>query len=58
MFRYIDRDISPSKYKPPNPITQKNPPLNSLSKYEPPGHLYLKNCPQIQSSQSKTKQNR
>ena len=42
-------------YKPPEPVTQKNPPLNRQSKYKPPGGLYLENDPQIQS---KTKQKR
>ena len=47
--------ISPSKYKPPKLIAQKNPPLNHPSKYKPPVGLYLEKCPQIQS---KTKQKR
>ena len=50
--------MSPSKYKPPKPVTQKaaqKPPLNRPSKYKLPGGLYLENCPQIQS---KTKQER
>ena len=46
--------MSPSKYKPPKPVTQKTPLLNRPSKYKPPGGSYLENCPQIQS---KTKQN-
>ena len=29
--------ISPSKYKPPKLVTQKNPPINHHSKYKPPG---------------------
>ena len=53
-YRKIPK-IGPSKYTPPKPVTQKNPPLNRLSKYKPPGGLYLENCPQIQS---KTKQKR
>ena len=28
--------ISPFKYKPPKPVTQKKPPLNRTSKYKPP----------------------
>ena len=35
-YRKIPK-ISPSKYKPPKPVTQKNPPLNRPSKYKPPG---------------------
>ena len=55
-YRKIPK-ISPSKYKPPKPVTQKTPPLNCPSKYKPPpgGGLYLENCPQIQS---KTKRKR
>ena len=45
--------ISPSKYKPPKPVTQKNPQLNRPSKNKSLQGLYLKNCLQIQS---KTKQ--
>ena len=40
-------------YKPPKPVTQKNPLLNRPSKYKPSGGLYLENCPQIQRKQSK-----
>ena len=29
--------ISPSKYRPPKPVTQKTLPLNRPSKYKPPG---------------------
>jgi len=36
-------------YKPPKPVTQKNPPLNRPSKYKPPGGLFLENYSQIQS---------
>ena len=53
-YRKIPK-ISPSKYKLPKPVTQKNPPLNRSSKYKPPRGLHLENCPQIQS---KTKQKR
>ena len=52
-YRKISK-ISPSKYKPPKPVTQK-PSVKSPLKYKPPGGLYLENCPQIQS---KTKQKR
>ena len=41
--------ISPSMYKPPEPVMKKTPLLNCPSKYKPPGGLYLENCPQIQS---------
>ena len=34
-YRKIPK-ISPSMYKPLNPLTQKNPPLNRPSKYKPP----------------------
>ena len=51
-YRKIPK-ISPSKYKPPKLVTQKNPPLHRPSEYKPPGGLLLGNCPQIQS---KTKQ--
>ena len=34
--------IGLSKYKPPKPVMQKNPPLNHPSKYKPPGGLYCK----------------
>ena len=47
--------ISPSKYKVPTPVTQKNRPLNRPSKYTPSGGLYLEKCPQIQS-ETKQKQ--
>ena len=40
-------------YKPPKPVTQKNPLLNRPSKYKPPGGLYLENNSQIQIEQSK-----
>ena len=45
--------MSPYKYKPPKPVTQKNPLLNRPSKYKPAGGLHLENCPQIQRKQSK-----
>ena len=53
--------ISPSKYKPPKIVTQKNHPLNRPSEYKPPptppprggGGLVFGICPLIQS---KTKQ--
>ena len=35
-YRRIPK-ISPSKNKPPKPVTQKNPPLNRHSKYKPRG---------------------
>ena len=54
LYRKIPK-ISPSKYKPPKLVMQKNPPLNHPSKYKSPGGLYLENCPEIQS---KTKQKR
>ena len=50
-------EISPSKYKPPKPVTQKNPPLNRPSKYSPPpppgGGLYLEIALKYKVKQSK-----
>ena len=46
--------ISPSKYKPPKLVTEKNPPLNRPSEYMlPPGGLIPGNCPRIQSKNGK-----
>ena len=42
-------NISPSKYKPPQTRSAKNPPLNCPSKYKPPGGLVLGNVPRMQS---------
>ena len=51
-YRKIPK-ISPSKYKPPKLVTQKNPPLNCLSKYKPPGGLYLEIALKHKVKQSK-----
>ena len=53
-YRKIPK-ISPSKYKPPKRVTQKNPRYITPPNISPPGGLYLENYPQIQS---KTKQKR
>ena len=60
-YRKIPK-ISPSKYKPPKPMTQKTfrsiaspPPPTPCPNCKLPGGLYFENCPQIQS---KTKQKR
>ena len=45
--------ISPSKYKPPKPVTQKNPPLNRPSKYESPGAWTRKIALKYKVKQSK-----
>ena len=42
-------EISPSKYKPPKPVTQKTLRLIAPPNISPPGGLYLENCPQTQS---------
>ena len=44
-YRKIPK-VSPSKYKPLNPVMQKTPLSNRPSKYKP-GGLYLEVCPQI-----------
>ena len=45
--------MSPSKYKPPKPVTQKNPPLNCPSKYKPPGACTWKIALKYKVKQSK-----
>ena len=45
--------IGLSKYKPPKPVMQKNPPLNRPSKYKPPGGLYLEIALKYKVKQSK-----
>ena len=45
--------MSPSKYKPPKPVTQKTALLNRPSKYKPPGGLYLENALKYKVKQSK-----
>ena len=37
---YAPSCISPSKYKPPKLVTQKNPPINSPFQIKAPGGLY------------------
>ena len=44
---------SPSNYKPPKIVTQKNPPLNRPSEYKPPGDLYLEFALEYKEKQSK-----
>ena len=43
----------PSKYKPPQTCTAKNPPVNRPSEYNPRGGLYLEVTPKIQSKKGK-----
>ena len=45
--------MSPSKYKPPKLVTQKNPPLIRPSKYKPLGGLYLEIALKYKVKQSK-----
>ena len=52
-YRKIPK-IGPPKYKPPKPLTQKNPPLNSPSKYKPPRGLIPGKLP-LNTKQNKAK---
>ena len=40
-------------YKPPKPVTQKNPPLNRPSKYKPPGACTWKTALKYKVKQKK-----
>ena len=51
-YRKIPK-ISPSKYKPPKPVTRKNPPLNGPSKHKPPGDLNSEIVLKYEAKQSK-----
>ena len=52
-YRKIPK-ISPSKYKPPKPVTQKNP-INRPSKYKPPGACNWKMALKYKVKQKKNK---
>ena len=51
-YRKIPK-ISPSKYKPPKLVTQKNPPLNRPSKHKLPVGLYLEIALKYKAKQRK-----
>ena len=55
IYRKIPK-ISPSMYKPPKLITQKNPPLNRPSEYKPPRGMYLEIALKYKRKQSKNSQ--